>query len=264
MTHRLAYAVFMLLAAGIFVLARRCFPATEGGLAALPKRERVLIGLAAFIGGVLGAKVPFVFVRGADWFGSAWLADGKTVTTGLIGAYLGVELMKWLRGIRVKTGDAFALPLALALTVGRLGCFAHGCCYGLPTQLPWGVDFGDAIPRHPTQLYESLFHFTMALILIQVIRHDKLCTHRLKFYLIAYGCYRFLTEYIRPEPEYACGLTYFQWVAIALVVGLLAQWYHDIRSMRTRCGPSLGNKLGPGVSTPGPDCLALHNLRISL
>jgi phosphatidylglycerol:prolipoprotein diacylglycerol transferase len=231
MTHRFAYAGFMLLAAGIFFLARRCFPATEGGLATLAKRERLLLGLAAFIGGVLGAKVPFVFVRGADWFGSAWLADGKTVTTGLIGAYLGVELMKWLLGIQAKTGDSFALPLALALTVGRLGCFAHGCCYGLPTQLPWGVDFGDAIPRHPTQLYESLFHFAMALILIQVIRHGKLRTHRLKFYLIAYGCYRFLTEYIRPEPEYACGLTYFQWVAITMVVGLLAQWYHDVRSI---------------------------------
>ncbi len=185
------------------------------------------MGLAAFIGGVLGAKLPFVFVRGADWFGSAWLMDGKTVTTGLIGAYIGVELAKLFLGVRVKTGDAFALPLALALAVGRWGCLFNGCCHGTPTDLPWGVDFGDGIRRHPTQIYESLFHLSMALLLIQMIRHGWLRNQRLKLYLICYGIYRFLTEFIRPEPVYAVGLTYFQWVAVVMVVALSVQWWYD-------------------------------------
>lgn len=229
MSPRLAYALFMLGSVGIFLLVRRCFP-SPSGLAALPLRERIAIGLAAFVGGVLGAKLPFVFVRGADWFGSAWLADGKTVTTGLIGAYVGVELVKLLLGIRAKMGDAFALPLALALAVGRWGCFFNGCCHGIPTDLPWGVDFGDGIRRHPTQIYESLFHLSMACLLVWIIRHGWLRHQRLKFYLIAYGVYRFLTEFIRPEPEYAWGLTYFQWVALAMVVGLAVQWRADARN----------------------------------
>ncbi len=232
MTITLPYACLMLAAAAIFFLARRCLPASGNGLAALSRHDRRAIGLAAFIGGVLGAKLPFVFVRGADWFGPAWLADGKTVTTGLIGAYIAVELMKLFLGIKAKTGDSFALPLALALAVGRWGCFFHGCCHGVPTQLPWGVDFGDGIARHPTQAYESLFHFTMALFLIQIIRRGWLRNQRLKVYIISYGIYRFFTEYIRPEPEYALGLTYFQWVALAMVIGLVMQWSYEVLGSR--------------------------------
>jgi len=222
----------MVAAAAMFLLARRCFPAPNVGLAALSRRERLTINLAAFIGGVLGAKLPFVFVRGADWFGAAWFADGKTVTTGLMGAYIAVELAKMFWGIEARTGDSFALPLPLALAVGRWGCFLHGCCAGVPTQLPWGVDFGDGIPRHPTQVYESLFHFTMALVLIQVIRRGWFHEHRLKLHLIAYGIYRFLTEFIRPEPPYALGLTYFQWMASAIAIGLSMQWRYARASPR--------------------------------
>ncbi|HEV3440452.1 MAG TPA: prolipoprotein diacylglyceryl transferase family protein [Gemmata sp.] len=242
MTPPFAYAGLMLAAVAMFLLARRCFPESGNGLAALPRHERLTINLAAFIGGVLGAKLPFVFVRGADWFGTAWLADGKTVSTGLIGAYTAVELVKWFCGIKVKTGDSFALPLALALAVGRWGCFFHGCCYGVPTQLPWGVDFGDGVPRHPTQVYESLFHFTMAFVLIQVIRRGWFRNQRLKLYLISYGIYRFLTEFIRPEPEYSLGLTYFQWVAVVLVIGLSMQWCYEAQSppATTALEPSVG------------------------
>jgi phosphatidylglycerol---prolipoprotein diacylglyceryl transferase len=230
MSPRLAYAVFMIGALAVFLLARRSLPA-PGGLASLSRGERLALGLAAFVGGVLGAKLPFVFVRGADWLGSAWMADGKTVTTGLIGAYIGVELAKLALGVKVKTGDAFALPLALALAVGRWGCFFNGCCHGTPTDLPWGVDFGDGVRRHPTQIYESLFHLTMAFTLLLIIRHGWSRNQRLKFYLIAYGVYRFLSEFIRPEPIYACGLTYFQWVALFMIVALALQWAYDARQM---------------------------------
>ena len=157
-----AYAGPMLGAMALFVLTKRCFASPGTGLSALPTRQRLTINIAAFIGGVLGAKLPFVFVRGADWFGAAWLADGKTVTTGLMGAYIGVELAKLWLGVAIKTGDSFALPLAFALAVGQQGCFFHGCCCGVPTDLPWGIDFGDGVRRHPIQIYESLFHFVMA------------------------------------------------------------------------------------------------------
>ena len=244
MSPRFAYAAFMLGALAIFILARRCFP-SPGGFSTLSWRERTGIGLAAFIGGVLGAKLPFVFTRGADWFGSAWLADGKTVTTGLIGAYVGVELAKLVLGIRAKTGDAFALPLALSLAVGRWGCFFNGCCHGTPTSLPWGIDFGDGVRRHPTQIYESLFHLWMAFVIIQMIRRGWLPNQRLKLYLIAYGAYRFLTEFIRPEPVYALKLTYFQWVATVMVIGLTLQWRYD--SARRACISPITN----GFNYPG-------------
>ncbi len=228
MSPRFAYAGFMLLAAGVFLLVRRCTP-TPPAVASLPRLDRFALAGAAFVGGVFGAKLPFAL--GADpGSASAWLADGKTITTGLIGAYLAVELVKLALGIRVKTGDAFALPLALALAVGRWGCFFNGCCYGTPTELPWGVDFGDGLPRHPTQVYESLFHLMMAGVLIVLTVRNLIPGNRLKFYLIAYCIFRFATEYIRPEPPYALGLTYYQWACIVMAAGLAAQWCFDSRS----------------------------------
>lgn len=229
------YVAFMLLAAGVFVLTRRCFP--QPGLSSLSGEKRLGLALGAFLGGTLGAKLPFAFASGGDWFGDAWIADGKTVTTGLLGAYVGVELVKWLLGVRAKTGDAFALPLALALAVGRWGCFFHGCCHGLPTDVPWGVDFGDGIRRHPTQVYESLFHLVMALVLVASFRFDRFTGHRLQFYLMAYAGFRFATEFLRPEPLYALGLTYFQWVAAIMAAGLAAQWWHDECRLTTAATP---------------------------
>jgi prolipoprotein diacylglyceryltransferase len=232
MPSRLAYGLFMFLALGVFLLARRVFP-PSGLVAALPWRQRLLLALAAFIGGAFGAKLPFAVTASQGAFSeSAWLADGKTVTTGLAGAYLAVELTKFFLGIRAKTGDSFALPLALALAVGRWGCFFNGCCYGTPTSLPWGVDFrvnGELVRCHPTQIYESLFHLIMAGVLLRIISKGALRYQRLKFYLIAYGVYRFLTEFIRPEPVWWLGLTFYQWVSLVLIIGLLVQWVFDER-----------------------------------
>src|SRR5216683_805694 len=221
MPPRLAYSLFMLLAAGVFLLSRRLFPQSRP-LTGLPGRQRWALVLAAFIGGALGAKLPFALSSGF-FSDTAWLADGKTITTGLIGAYLAVEFAKWILGIHAKTGDSFALPLALALAVGRWGCFFNGCCYGSPTSLPWGVEFevrGTLTRCHPTQIYESLFHLIMAGILLHVIHQGTFRYQRLKLYLIAYGVFRFATEFIRPEPRDWLGFTGYQWAAAGLVVGL--------------------------------------------
>jgi phosphatidylglycerol:prolipoprotein diacylglycerol transferase len=124
------------------------------------------------------------------------------------------------------------LPLALAMVIGRFGCFTHGCCYGTPTDLPWGVNFGDGVPRHPTQIYESLFHFSMAVALFYLTVSNRLKYQRIKFYFIGYAVYRFLTEFIRPEPRDAFGLTFYQWAAIVLATGLIVQWVVDERWKR--------------------------------
>jgi prolipoprotein diacylglyceryltransferase len=226
MSPRLAYSAFMLAALAVFLLARRVLPAGE--LAKLSRGERIALALAAFVGGTFGARLPFLFqVTPSGVAFTAWLADGKTITTGLVGAYLGVELAKLALGIRAKTGDAYAVPLALALAVGRWGCFFNGCCYGVETTLPWGVDFGDGVRRHPTQIYESLFHLLMAGVLIAVVRRGWLPRQRLKLYLIAYFSYRFATEFIRPEPAGLWGLTFYQWVAAGAIAGLSIQWWVD-------------------------------------
>jgi prolipoprotein diacylglyceryltransferase len=218
----------MLAALAVFLLARRCLPWSAA--LALPLEKQAALGVAAFLGGVFGAKAPFVFARDVAWTdAAAWATDGKTVTTGLIGAYVAVELAKRMLGVRVKTGDTFALPLALALAVGRWGCFFNGCCAGRETDLPWACDFGDGVSRHPTQAYESLFHLAIAGVLLGLMARRLFRTHRLQLYLIAYGVFRFLTEYLRPEPEWFAGLTFYQWVAAVLIVGPAVQWWYETR-----------------------------------
>src|SRR5262249_18431830 len=105
----------------------------------LSSGQRWGLALGAFCGGMLGAKLPFVLM---DWegflSGTAWFDNGKTLVMGLVGGYFGVEAAKWAMHIKIKTGDSFAVPVAVAIGMGRLACFVAGCCHGTPTQLPWG------------------------------------------------------------------------------------------------------------------------------
>jgi phosphatidylglycerol---prolipoprotein diacylglyceryl transferase len=197
----------------------------------LTRSQRLAIAFGAFCGAMIGAKLPFVL---ADWeglkSGKAWFDGGKTIVLGLVGGYFGVELAKWSMHITIKTGDTFAVPVPAAVAVGRLACFVGGCCYGKPTGLPWGVDFGDGLRRHPTQIYESLFHATMAIILAWMRSRGMFRGQLIKLYIIVYLIYRFVTEFLRPEPQIFGGLTGYQWAAMALVPVFAGLWERDARN----------------------------------
>jgi uncharacterized radical SAM superfamily Fe-S cluster-containing enzyme/prolipoprotein diacylglyceryltransferase len=180
--------------------------------------QKAGVGLGAFCGGMIGAKLPFLL---ADWQGfldgTAWLQDGKTIVSGLVGGYLGVQIAEWSMGIKSRMCDGFAVPLAAAIGIGRLACFSAGCCYGKETSLPWGVCFHDHVPRHPTQLYESAFHLTAAIILYQLQKRGKYPGQLVKIYFTAYFIFRFFTEFLRPEMPLWLGLTGYQWASLVLV-----------------------------------------------
>jgi len=229
MTHDARYALVMLAAlVTCSLLLRR----TQARLP-LAWWEKLGIGLGAFCGAMLGAKLPFVL---ADWngmiSGAAWLSDGKTIMCGIVGGYFGVEIAKWTLDVRVKTGDTFAVPVAVAVAIGRIACFVGGCCYGTPTSLPWGVPFlsaGDSppVPRHPTQLYEAAFHLAMAALLWRLQQRGQLRGNLIKLYILSYLAYRFVTEFIRPEAEILLGLTGYQWAAVALAPLFAWLWWRD-------------------------------------
>lgn len=198
-------------------------------------RQKIAIGIGAFCGAMIGAKLPFV---AAKWphvlSATAWLAHGKTILAGIVGGYLGVEIAKRIAGVTVKTGDTFAVPVAVAVAIGRVGCCVGGCCYGIRTELPWGMHFhlaGDSpvVLRHPTQLYEAGFHIVMAMLLISLLRRGLLRGQLIKFYLLCYLTFRFLTEWLRPEIPLFGGLTGYQWAALALVPVFGYLWWRDAR-----------------------------------
>jgi phosphatidylglycerol:prolipoprotein diacylglycerol transferase len=198
----------------------------------LDPAQRLGLALGAFCGAMIGAKLPFLLADAPGLLsGRAWIDGGKTIVFGLVGGYAGVELAKALLDIRVKTGDTFAVPVAAAVAVGRLACFAGGCCYGAPTARPWGVDFGDGRPRHPTQLYEAAFHAAAALALAALARAGRLRGQRIKLYIIAYLAYRFASEALRPEPRLALGWTGYQWACLGLIPVFAALWIRDARRL---------------------------------
>jgi phosphatidylglycerol:prolipoprotein diacylglycerol transferase len=120
-------------------------------------------------------------------------------------------------GIRVRTGDLFVVPLCLGIAIGRIGCFMAGLTddtYGTPTRLPWGIDFGDGIPRHPTQVYEIIFLLLLGLALSCYNRrpHPQGATFRL--FLAAYLGWRLLIDLVKPQPL-VYGLSLIQWACVA-------------------------------------------------
>ncbi|MEM9072504.1 MAG: prolipoprotein diacylglyceryl transferase family protein [Myxococcota bacterium] len=193
----------------------------------IPRWQRFAVTVGAVVGGTVGAKIPWLVMDPEGLLnGRVWLSDGRTITFGLVGGYLGVELAKAAAGVRVKTGDSFAVPLATTIAIGRLGCFWSGCCFGAPTNLAWAVTT-DGVARHPTQLLEFTFHLAAAVALYQLGKANRFPRQRVKLYFLAYFVYRFATEWLRPEPKMALGLTLYQWATLAFVPLFLVLWWLD-------------------------------------
>ncbi|MFI5346577.1 MAG: prolipoprotein diacylglyceryl transferase [Elusimicrobiota bacterium] len=220
----IAYPLIMAASLGIgAILGRRA----QTGLH-LTRFQKAALSFGAFCGAMIGAKLIFLFVDPRASRNFFDLFDGgKTILGGILGGYFGVELAKWALELKVKTGDSYVVPVAASVAVGRLGCFVGGCCFGLPTSLPWGVNFGDGIPRHPTQLYEAAFHGGMALLLSKLRAEGRYPRQLMKLYILSYLVYRFLTEFIRPEPRMLEGLTGYQLLALAMIPLFVYLWKRD-------------------------------------
>ena len=183
----------------------------------LPSHRSSLI-VGGMVGALFGAKV-LVLLQHIDFIWQNWqqllllLVQGKTVVGALLGGVMGVELTKKLLGIYQSTGDVFVYPLIVGTAVGRIGCFLTGLSdrtYGIATTLPWGVDFGDGIPRHPTQLYEILFLVILMIFLCIRSRYQRQEGDLFKFYMVAYLGFRFLFDFIKPDFHPIWGMSAIQ------------------------------------------------------
>ncbi len=190
------------------------------------------------VGGMLGALVGAKLLALLQHLNLVWgdvnafaslVMQGKTVVGGLLGAIVGVEVTKSYIGVKQSTGDAFVLPLILGTIVGRVGCFLTGLSdltCGTATNLPWGVDFGDGIPRHPTQLYEIIFLFVLLIVIQLRSRYRTNSGDAFKFYTIGYLSFRLLVDFIKPDFYPILGLSAIQ---IACLLGLIyyRRSFHD-------------------------------------
>ncbi|HLZ12775.1 MAG TPA: prolipoprotein diacylglyceryl transferase family protein [Candidatus Acidoferrum sp.] len=204
---------------------------------ALDDGNRWWVIAAAAMGAVAGSKILYWFEDPAatliHWRDPAFLMGGKTIVGALIGGLLFVELAKYHLAIKRRTGDLFAIPLCVGIAIGRIGCFLTGPedhTGGIATALPWGVDFGDGIPRHPTQLYEALFALTLGVFLWRLSRHPRAEGDLFRFFMVGYFAFRLLCDFLKPDDvRVFFALTAIQWACILL----LAYYLPDVRRWLT-------------------------------
>jgi prolipoprotein diacylglyceryltransferase len=205
----------------------------QGDVVSEPQRWTVLA--AAAVGALVGSRLLGIAEQwptavGAWRTGRIWTLlfspGGKTIVGGLLGGWLGVEVMKRLNGIGRRTGDLFALPLCVGIAVGRVGCFLAGLAddtYGKLTTMPWAVDLGDGIGRHPVQIYEILF-----LVLVGILVNSKARLPegaRFRIFLGSYLAWRVVIDFLKPQPLIG-GMNVIQW---SCVFGILLLVFDEIR-----------------------------------
>jgi phosphatidylglycerol:prolipoprotein diacylglycerol transferase len=131
--------------------------------------------------------------------------------------------------------DLIAPSLALGQSIGRIGCFLSGCCYGKPTKLFWGVKFpSESLAAthygssylHPTQLYISLVSIGIFAYLNYKLKNRQFLGEVFTLYLILYSIFRFLIEFVRGDnPLFLFSLTISQVISIFLFLMGVFLWY---------------------------------------
>jgi phosphatidylglycerol---prolipoprotein diacylglyceryl transferase len=127
----------------------------------------------------------------------------------------------------MKTLDIFAPGIAIGQAIGRLGCFAAGCCWGRECELPWGVrfrsDFAAPVPLdktlHPVQIYESVADLLIFAILYKQASRAHRPGQVIGWYLVLYSTARFVIEFFRVHEQALVGpFSLTQWIALGLLL----------------------------------------------
>lgn len=208
------YGVFLALAFLSAILITAKLAQRDG----LPKERVYDLCLWMLLAGLVGSKILMLFTE-PEYRSSPWqllsldfLRSGGVFYGGLIGAVLaGYFLMKRYKLPWWKTADACAPGIAIGNFFGRQGCFAAGCCWGKPTNLPWGVQFSElgheitGVPTdvhlHPTQLYESFAMLLVFFFLLWLHKRKRFDGQVLLVYALLYSVIRFAIEFVRDDPR---------------------------------------------------------------
>lgn len=207
-----------------YLLIRRRREADPLAAALVPAETMLWLLVACVFGAFCGAKILAWIESWPDYWShrsdpAVWIG-GKTIVGGIIGGWAGVEIAKKILGVAVRTGDGYVIPLCLGIAIGRIGCFLTGLpdhTYGTATGLPWGIDFGDGIRRHPTQLYEVIWLLGMAAIFWRAGAGWRRDTggQMFRWFIVGYLLFRFAIEFIKPSFKPYAGFSAIQLTSLA-------------------------------------------------
>lgn len=220
--------------------------ARRAGLAA----EKVTnLAVYCAMAGILGAKLFMFLFDLPDYirdpgqiFTLATLQAAGVFHGGLIAAILfAVVYMRRQAMPVLPTMGAFAPGIALGQAIGRLGCFAAGCCWGRECTLPWGVRFrsDEAAPvpldrtLHPAQLYESALDLLIFAFLYRQAGRAAKPGRLIGLYLVLYSVARFIVEFFREHEQALVGpFSLTQWISLGLLLTGLAILFLNGQSVR--------------------------------
>jgi phosphatidylglycerol:prolipoprotein diacylglycerol transferase len=163
------------------------------------------VGLWLLLGGIIGARLGFI-VQELGYFLSnprellTFRFEGLTSFGAIVGGV--IVAIIWCRATKYRLArflDLFALPMLIAHAIGRVGCLLNGCCYGGPTDLPWGVHFEhkNEMLFHPAQIYDSLMVLVGALAVWFVEKRPLRRTQSFWASVVVYGLSRYIYEFWR-------------------------------------------------------------------
>ncbi len=214
---QLAYSLMVLLGLALVLLVR---PA--GHYSSPERRQYYRLQAVTVIAAVLGAKFAVLMGDGLwplqpfdDW--SELLVSGRSIVGALLFGFLAAEAAKPWLGYTLPPNDRFAVVLPFSIATGRLGCWMAGCCLGVEMHGPWALVAADGVERFPAAPAEMAFHLLAGTGLLMLWRRRLLAGRLFAIYLVAYGSYRFGSEFWRVTAKAFAGLSAYQWLCLAMI-----------------------------------------------
>ncbi|MEM7346157.1 MAG: prolipoprotein diacylglyceryl transferase family protein [Chloroflexota bacterium] len=193
--------------------------------------QLIPVSLGILVGGMVGAKLSHALVEPADWveildfFGLFRPQTPGNIVGLMFGGFVGGTAIRLSLEIPAM-GHIYAIPMALASVIWRIGCTMAGCCHGVETDLPWAV-FLENARRHPTMVYEGIFNLILLFVVWKIKpRFDEGDT-LIFIYYICYSFFRFFIEFIRVYPPIAFGLTGIQFICCGIFIWSIVRLYRE-------------------------------------
>ena len=212
-----------LLFVGIAVALAIFFPVAKHLRDRRDRRSYYVLQVITLLGAIVGAKLSVLlgdyhwpWTPVSDW--GAALVSGRSITGALIGGFLAAEIAKPILHYTLPPNDRFAALLPFTIAIGRVGCLLAGCCRGMPYGGWCAIAGTDGVPRHPTQVYEMIFQVAIGVFFVGLVRRGILFGRLFSLYLIVYGVFRFLTEFVRDTPKTFGSLSGYQLLCVVMVL----------------------------------------------
>ena len=266
----------LLLAVG-FLLAIQIF-VSRGKRRGIPEDSLHTISLVILILAIVGGRGLFVMTHWSEYSKDLWgifrLWEGGLM---LYGGYIlaiagGIAYVRRTGLSLWKVADAVAPAMALGIGIGRLGCFLNGCCYGLPTSLPWGVQFPSGsyasytfpgMPIHPSQLYLALAGAALFLALLRLDRTPRfdgwlfwtaVAIDAVLRFVIDFTRYYDQTSFLGKVGDLSFNinqiLSAFLFLTAIVMLRVLSRRPHETG---VESGPEGTERPGPEAGAPGPE-----------